>query len=148
MNRHQRRAAEKRMLKQCFKDMHAEGQGVWKFTIITPQMMPALIGEALAGNDYAGRVCLMVPNTLKQLADADPRALCLLCDNEFSADSVPLAFVLITAHRDDPATGLMNGLCSACSQKPHLEQLVFSYYRENVIRDARLLWIASAAGQA
>jgi TolB-like protein len=26
------------------------------------------------------------------------------------------AFVLLTAHRDDPATGVMTGLCSDCAQ--------------------------------
>jgi hypothetical protein len=47
------------------------------------------------------------------------------------------AFVLLTAHRDDPATGVMTGLCSDCAQKPRLDELIFRYYRENVVPDAR-----------
>jgi hypothetical protein len=148
MNRRQRRAAEKRMLEQSFKDIQTEGQGVWDFTIIMPQMMPAFMCDALAGNAHAGHICLGIANTLKQIDVADPRMLCLLCDNEFSADSRPLVFVLLTAHRDDPATGVMTGLCSDCAQKPRLDELIFRYYRENVVPDARRLSMANEAGQA
>jgi hypothetical protein len=52
-----------------------------------------------------------VADTIKQLAVVSPPMLCLLCDGEFGAGALPVAFVMLTAHRDDPSACVMNGLC-------------------------------------
>jgi hypothetical protein len=141
------RADNQRALERELKEMHAEGQGIFQIELITPLNVGHLMGKALAGDAAAGRVMVAFAEFLRRVVSTRPATLCLLCDTAFAPGAPPITGVLMTAHRDEPNTGVWNGLCLGCSKKSGLEELICTYYRENAISDLRRLPAFSEAGR-
>jgi hypothetical protein len=58
-----------------------EGQGVWDMRVFFPGHFAELMAEALAGNGNAAAVLNLLINTIGHVRQAEPPALCLLCDH-------------------------------------------------------------------
>jgi len=125
-----------------------EGQGVWDMRVYFPEHFAGLTADALAGNRNAAVLLDLLINTISHIGRADPPALCLLCDHQFSGDR-PAAFVIVTARVEVPEQGLGNGLCEGCVEPgATLLQRVAQSYKERVMGDLRILPTPHAAGRA
>lgn len=133
-------------LARQFERMQAEGQGVWKVTIWSPDDATELVARRLLGDDYADRVLRAITSSLRQIAHAPAhdKLLCLTCSATFDGKTPPGAFVLLHAACDDPQHSICNGICTACHaqhDRAALRNLVFDYYRRNVMADMREITI-------
>jgi len=124
-------------------EMHVEGQGVWKLTLITPIVGLALAAQALAGDTFAARMMRAVNDFIRTLSSIRPGILCLFCDHEFTTQSMPAVIVLTHAARDDAVNAICQGICDECEEKGDLPNRLISRYRELITPDARLIEIGS-----
>jgi hypothetical protein len=99
-----------------------------------------MIAAALAGDLEARRYVTAVSHCIARIAAGRDRPLCLTCEQEFSARSLPLAFAFVFAGRDDPTVAIANGLCGACASAPNRQERVLAYYHKNLFGgDLRIL---------
>jgi hypothetical protein len=134
-------AKRRRILKAGLEEIRLEGQGVWQIAIYSIEGMLESIMRGLAGDAEAQRLAIVIGQFILAIDRADPPAMCLLCDHEFSRDAPPLALVILHAYLDNPRHALGHGICDACWAKnpsaSALSSLVTDYYRKNVISDLR-----------
>jgi hypothetical protein len=134
-------AKRRRILKEGLEEIRLEGQGVWQIAIYSVEGMLESLIRGMTGDAKAQHLAIVIGQFIQAIDAADPPAMCLLCDHEFSRDAGPLALVILHAYRDDPRNVLGHGICGACwAKKPSafaLSSLVTDYYRKNVINDLR-----------
>ena len=152
--RHPRRRRQSREQDQCdehqlaLTQLHTEGQGVWKLSVIFPHDAPALLLASVSGDRKARQFQEAIEQFLQRLPQADPPALCLLCDHEFAGD-LPVALVALTAYTDAPNCAVMNGLCIDCTRSERLLERIAGKYRDSVFGDElRILPTPSLPGRA
>ncbi len=121
----------------AFDEMHAEGQGVWQFTLITPDVVMALTVQALMGDTTAARTLLASETFILKLRKVRPRMLCLFCENQFRSDSMPAVLIMLHAGRDDATNAIFQGVCSQCEANGDLESRLIARYREWGFTDLR-----------
>ncbi len=134
-------------MRDGFKEMHAEGQGIWDIKIYGPLGMMQIASAALAGDDDAGRVILLLERLTLDIVEAGRTRkplMCLLCENTFGQPStMPMAWVVLHAHVDNARQGFGNGICWDCWERypsaDALAPVVLDYYRSKVISDLRVL---------
>jgi hypothetical protein len=126
--------------------IQAEGQGVWQLSIYGPEAVLALLHNSFVGDADATRTMTAIARLIAgihEVASTPKPMLCLLCDTKFGRRSMPLAWVLLHARRDDPSQAVGNGICAACYKKyPSAEALsppVIALYKAKMITDLRLL---------
>jgi hypothetical protein len=139
MGEAKRKSKRRRDLEQGIKEMHAEGQGAWQITVITPEEVLRISLGYIAGDTASMKWFRWIYDLCEQMDKARPPALCLLCDHEFTAQTPPRAFVALTALRDDPTSAIGNGLCPKCAAHPNLMQQIADKYRQSMITDLRVI---------
>jgi hypothetical protein len=123
-----KRAAEN--LVSHIEKMNEDAAGVWDMDVIYPQNTLAMLSQAMAGDRKAERLLRTVGSALKDIKNANPQALCLLCPHPF--ERPPAAFVILSNRTGD---ALANCLCIKCATKPKVLEAVAQYYRDNLFGD-------------
>jgi hypothetical protein len=112
--------------------------GAYRITIVPPADLHAIMTTLQDEWRFALRVAVL--NMLKGPA---PRS-CLLCDCEISRASRPAALAVLTAYRDDPQRGAVQGICPRCWAEGDVLTRVVTVYAG---RGFRLLPPLAAAGR-
>ncbi len=143
-------------LTEWVEQIHLEGQGVWQISIYSLEGVAEVLGQALAGDPHAMNIILTLERMLRDIRKAARTRLpklCLTCDNTFSSKkTMPAAWVLMHAMRDDPKMAVGNGICLECWRRyPNpvvLMPVVTEVYRQKMIPDLRVLPPAAGQGHA
>jgi hypothetical protein len=145
-----RSLGRRELLEEATRRICEEGQGVYQLSLVSALGAAPLFAQAISGDSQAAYHLLIVARLLEQIRTAPPRSklMCLLCDNEFSAAALPLAFVIMHARRDDPGMVMGNGICCRCCDASDLQARILDKYREGLISDLRVLPPIGEAGTA
>jgi len=121
--------------------MQSEAQGVFKYVILTPEIVLDMSVAALAGDRTAMAYRQAIESFLDCICTVRPTRQCLLCDGEFSSAALPGAFVALSAHREEaPQHIVMSALCDGCAVGADLNGRIMRKYRESMCPDLRVLY--------
>ena len=146
-----KRRRDRRAFVKGVRTVEAEGQGVWQMSIYAPDDVAGLLVDTLAGDERAAKTMAMLHGMMGETISANPPRICLTCDNEFTAEAMPHAWVLVHAIGGAAKKSLGNGICAGCHARYPGEALVpvaTEVYRQNMIPDLRILPPMSEAGRA
>ena len=147
-----KRRKERARLRQGLEVMRVEGQGIWQTSIYNRAGVADLMTGALAGDRRAKDIAGVVARMIRHVETACPPMLCLTCDNEVTATSMPAAFVVMHADRDDPTQAACNVICEAChARNPSpmaLAPSVTDAIRVRIIPDLRVIQPVNDEGHA
>jgi hypothetical protein len=122
-------AKRRRFFAQATAAIEAEAGGVYALMIVTIETAMEMTVAAIQGDRQAERYVRAIARCLGEIPKQRPRVLCLTCDNQFSAQTMPGGFVFFHANRDDAKVVAANGLCLACAAHPDVQQRVLAVYR-------------------
>jgi hypothetical protein len=127
--------APKSALETHLRQIREEGQGVWRIEAFSAENVLQLALRALRGDVEAARWMYAFEPAVRQIAGK----LCLLCDHEFSRESSPALWVVISAWVDQPTSACLQGLCAACADEPDAKERVLAKLRADVMPDLRII---------
>jgi hypothetical protein len=126
-----------------------EGARAWCMSVFDTHELRALPESALwaepDGTLWAADAAITAAlDAGGQILTGSQRPLCLFCAAvRFNRRTMPAAFVVVTAMRDDPSTALVHCLCRQCrddgSSRERLQQRLVAYFQANI--DPSFHWI-------
>jgi hypothetical protein len=114
MGEAKRRRAYSQREREFAEKIEAEGQGIWRIMIYGPADVANQAALALAGDMDARKVVFSLQYMKRNVLDPHTPGVCLTCDKPFSARFMPMAWVVLQAHRDDARKMMGNGICADC----------------------------------